>query len=69
MDIFTEIKGILGSFSAIARVCQVTPVAVHHWKKRGKFPRTDYTGETHYSKQVHRAVAGRIPMDRLLPKE
>jgi len=68
-NIITKVKNILGSYSAIARICQVSAVAVFGWKRRGKFPRTDYTGETRYAETIYRAINGLIPMEQLLPRD
>lgn len=39
----------LGGLEATGKVCGVTGQAVSRWLKRGKLPRTEYTGETHYA--------------------
>ena len=59
-------REVLGSYSAIARVCQVTPATVNKWKRLGKFPRTEYTGETTYAQQISRASSGKLLVSQLL---
>ena len=57
----------LGSYSAIARVCQVTPATVNKWKRQGRLPRTEYTGETCYASQIVLASNGKLEKKTLLP--
>lgn len=42
----------VGGQTAAARICGVSSVAVFKWLKRGKLPRTEYTGKTDYSKRL-----------------
>jgi hypothetical protein len=67
LNTIVRVKAILGSYAAIARICQVSSVAVFNWKRRGRFPRTDYTGETKYAETIHQAINGVIPLSLLLP--
>lgn len=36
----------------LASLCRVTPAALVRWRNLGRFPRTDFTGETNYAGKV-----------------
>ena len=38
--------------SALAMHCDVTYQAVRKWEKKGRLPRTEYTGETDYAARI-----------------
>jgi len=40
------------SLSNVARICCVNRVAIFRWHALGRFPRTDFTGETNYSQTI-----------------
>lgn len=60
-------RDLLGSYSAIGRVCGVSFVAVLQWRKRGRLPRTEYTGETQYAIQIEQATNGAVHRSELRP--
>lgn len=66
-------REILGSFAAIGEVCggpsgkPLTGKAVEKWRKRGRLPRTEYTGETQYSELIEAATGGRVLRSELCP--
>lgn len=62
-----EAKNILGSFSAVGKLCGVSGNAVMKWIAAGKPPRTEYTGETNYAELISAAVDGKVSKDDLLP--
>jgi hypothetical protein len=41
-----------GSAKAVADALQLTSTAVLKWEKRGKLPRTEWTGETNYAEKL-----------------
>ncbi|WP_206019013.1 YdaS family helix-turn-helix protein [Salinicola acroporae] len=48
----------LGGVSRCARVCGVSPSAVCKWLRRGRLPRTEYTGETRHASRMAAASEG-----------
>ncbi|WP_342595744.1 YdaS family helix-turn-helix protein [Salinicola lusitanus] len=48
----------LGGVSRCARICGVSPSAVCKWLRRGRLPRTEYTGETHHATRMAEASEG-----------
>jgi hypothetical protein len=44
-----------GSAKAVADALKLTSTAVLKWEKRGKLPRTEWTGETNYAEQLEQA--------------
>lgn len=46
---------ILGGYEATGRVCGVSGKAVRKWALRGRLPRTEATGETHYAQLMAKA--------------
>jgi DNA-binding transcriptional regulator YdaS (Cro superfamily) len=51
---------------AISKVCGVSNTTALRWKKRGKLPRTEWTGETHYAEAIEAATHGAITKAELL---
>ena len=49
-----------------AQVCGVTRHAVLKWQKRGRLPRTEWTGETQYAEKIEAATHGAITKAELL---
>lgn len=56
----------VGGFSAMGRLCGVSPQAVRKWRNRGKMPRTEWTGETHYATLIEEATNGGVKAEALL---
>lgn len=56
----------LGGYSATARVCGVAYQVVVNWVRRGRLPRTEWTGETDYSSRIEKALAGAVTREELL---
>jgi hypothetical protein len=50
----------------LARELGVTYQAVRKWQKRGRMPRTEYSGETEYCKIIERLSGGEITERELL---
>jgi hypothetical protein len=57
-----EIAGVMN----IARVCGVRYQSVLDWEKRGRLPRTEWTGETNYSSEIEKITKGQITRKQLL---
>jgi len=58
--------------SALARHLEVTHQAVRKWDAAGRKPRTEWTGETAYSKRIEAVTEGKVGSAELLaawPKE
>jgi hypothetical protein len=61
-------REILGSYDAIGIVCGgLSGKAVLKWKKNGRPPRTEYTGETHYASLIASATKRKVKRSDLLP--
>lgn len=43
-----------------------TPWAVNKWRRAGRLPRTEYTGETNYARVLAAAVDGQVTAEQLL---
>ena len=50
----------------LAKACGVTYQALRKWESRGRLPRTEWTGETHYATIIERETGGEITRDALL---
>lgn len=59
---------LLGGPTGAATVCNVTPQAVRKWMKRGRLPRTEYTGETQHAQRMAAASDGAFSADWLLDR-
>lgn len=44
----------------------VTPWACNKWLRKGRLPRTEYTGETSYAKALEELVDGKVTAEALL---
>lgn len=55
-----------GGVSAVSRMTGRSPQAVLKWIKAGRLPRTEWTGETEYAKQIERASKGKVKARDLL---
>lgn len=62
----TSIDQIPGKIPAAAKACGVSVRAVYKWIDAGRLPRTDYTGETEYAKQIADISGGAFSSDWLL---
>ncbi len=67
-DPLTEAVQQLGGYEATGRLCGVSGKAVMKWAKRGRLPRTEWTGETRYAEIIAEATGiareellGRLP--------
>ena len=59
------IKAVGGGAKA-AEICQVSDMAVSKWRKKGRLPRTEYTGETSYAKLLAEKSNGQFTAEWLL---
>lgn len=56
----------LAGLTAVAKACSVSHQAVRKWEAGGRMPRTEWTGETHYSAAIERLSGGQVTKDQLL---
>jgi hypothetical protein len=56
----------LGGYAQTAVLCKVNISVVWRWAKRGRLPRTEWTGETHYAELIEAATHGAITKAELL---
>lgn len=59
-----EAFNFLGT-NGIAQVCGVTYHAAYKWLKKGRWPRTEYTGETDYVTRIAAACREKDPSSQL----
>lgn len=50
----------------LARELGVTHQALYKWERRGKLPRTEWTGETKYSERIEALTGGQVTKAQLL---
>lgn len=62
-----KVIDFFGSKAEVSRITGVSNVAVTKWQKKGKFPRTDYTGETSHARKLAKASKGGLTAKELLP--
>lgn len=62
-----KVIDFFGSKAEVSRITGVSNVAVTKWQKKGKFPRTDYTGETSHARKLVKASKGSLNIKELLP--
>jgi len=62
----SSIDKIPGKIPAAAKACGVSVRAVYKWIDAGRLPRTDYTGETNYARQLATAAEGAFSPEWLL---
>jgi len=60
-------REILGDWRALAKVCGVSYQAIQKWRRLGRPPRTEYTGETRYAAAISRATQGQVSVSDLRP--
>lgn len=46
--------------SVVAEVCGLTPKAVYKWLEKGGLPRTEFSDETDYARDISRASGGKF---------
>jgi len=56
----------IGGLQAVGDLLHVSPQAVHKWLKKGRLPRTEWTGETTYAEQMSAAANGAVTKEELL---
>lgn len=64
-EALTEAVKQLGGYEATGRLCGISGKAVMKWTRRGRLPRTEWTGETHYAETI--AAATGIAREALRP--
>ncbi len=52
----------------LATACGVSYQAVRKWERKGKLPRSDWTGETHYADKIQKATHGEVTKEQLLSR-
>jgi len=57
-----EIVGL----AELARKLGVTYQAIRKWEKKGRLPRTEWTGETAYAAAIEQATQGKVTKEQLL---
>lgn len=50
----------------VSKAAGVTNGAVMNWQRRGKLPRTEWTGETNYAEKISEATGGEVTVDDFL---
>lgn len=62
-----QVIDFLGGRAKVAEITGLTYMAIAKWERKGRFPRTEYTGETNYAKQLSEASGGVFTVEQLLP--
>jgi hypothetical protein len=62
LEVAIEAKGL----AAVARHVEVTHQAVRKWTRRGRMPRTEWTGETRYAEKIEELMQGAVTKEQLL---
>lgn len=57
---------LLGGAPGLASVTGRSLQAAYKWLRKGRLPRTEYTGETKYAEAISAALGGRITKAELL---
>lgn len=65
INLITETIDLVG-LKPLAKACDVSYQAILKWEKRGRLPRTEWTGETNYSEIIERVTGGRVTRRALL---
>ncbi|MHB1285523.1 MAG: YdaS family helix-turn-helix protein [Leptospirales bacterium] len=55
----------LGGYSATGRICGVSFMSVMKWIRKGRLPRTEWTGETDYAAKIEKALDGTVTREEL----
>lgn len=50
----------------VSELCGVSVRAVYKWRKANTLPRTEYTGETHYSEILAKALNNKLTSAEIL---
>lgn len=56
----------IGGLQAVGDLLGVSAQAVHKWAKKGRLPRTEWTGETSYAARMAAATNGAVTREQLL---
>ncbi|MBA8050994.1 hypothetical protein HV073_05365 [Klebsiella michiganensis] len=56
----------VGGQAAAAKICGLSPVAVHRWVKNACLPRTEYTQKTKYAEKLAASSSGKFTANWLL---
>jgi len=56
----------LVGLACLARELGLSHQAIRKWQRAGRMPRTEWTGETHYSQAIERLTFGAVTRDQLL---
>ncbi|WP_316389815.1 helix-turn-helix domain-containing protein [Enterobacter cloacae] len=56
----------VGGQTAAAKICGLSPVAVHRWVKNACLPRTEYTKKTEYAELLAANSSGKFTAEWLL---
>lgn len=72
MSAIDRVVELLGGYEATGRACGVSGKAVMKWAKKGRLPRTEWTGETNYASLILEALertdnAGAVSLTDLRP--
>ena len=65
----TSLKDVViacGGVSNISKACKISQRAIYKWLANESLPRTEYTGETHYSQVLERLSNGELTADFIL---
>lgn len=67
MNIITKVVKHFGGRQKVADIFGITYMSVVKWEKNGRFPYTDYAGETDYAERLANLSDGKFTKDELLP--
>ncbi|EEJ5468912.1 helix-turn-helix domain-containing protein [Salmonella enterica subsp. diarizonae] len=56
----------VGGQTAAAKICGLSPVAIHRWVKKSCLPRTEYTRKTKYAELLAANSSGKFTSEWLL---
>lgn len=68
MDTPTPLSRAIGKVGLmpLSKALNLTYQALRRWEKQGRLPRTEWTGETDYARQIEQLTAGEVSRDELL---
>lgn len=61
-----QVVAFFGGRSQVAKITGLSYMAINKWEKKGRFPRTEYTGETHHVEKLSQASKGAFSVEYLL---